>query len=137
MADTKNGTNFIVYVNTGTPTVPTYEKVGCQRDATIDESSDTIDISCKDSRAQRVLPGRYSSTLSFDHLYIEDDAGYLALQDANRDGTLILVAKQLDSVITETAEAKVDSISEAFPDQAESVVSVSMTLDGFWDEAGT
>lgn len=132
-----NGSDFLVLVNTGTPEAPSYEAVGCQRDATIEEASDTIDVSCKDSRAQRVLPGRYSSTLSLDALYIQDAAGYLALRSANRDGELILVAREIQDVVTEVADAKIDSISETFPDQGEAAISISMTIDGFWEEVGS
>ena len=132
-----NGTGFLVLVNTGTLLTPVYEAVGCQRDATVDEATATIDVSCKDSRAQRVLPGRYSSTLSLDALYVPTNAGYQALKDANRNGDLILVARQVDEVVTETATAKVDSISEAYPDQAEATISVSLTIDGEWTEVGS
>lgn len=132
-----NGTDLLLLVNTGTPTVPTYEVVGCQRDATIEETTDTIDVSCKNSRAQRVLPGRYSGTISLDALYIPTNAAYLALVDANRNGDLILVARQEDGVVTATVNAKVDTISEAFPDQDAATISVSLTIDGFWTEVGS
>jgi len=132
-----NGSDFLVLVNTGTPEVPAYEVAGCQRDATVEESSDTIDVSCKDSRAQRVLAGRYSSTVSFDHLYVPTNDGYLALRAANRDGELILIAREWGGAVQEIADAKVDSISESFPDQGESVVSISLTIDGFWEEVGS
>lgn len=132
-----NGTNLLILVNTGTPSVPAYEAVGCQRDCTIEEASDTIDVSCKDSRAQRVLPGRFSGTVSLDHLYIDDDAGYLALQEANRDGELILLAKEWEGVVTETVDAKIDSMSESYPDQDAAVVSTALTIDGFWTPVGS
>lgn len=133
----QNGTDVLLLVNTGTPAVPAYEAVGCQRDVTFEETTAEIDVSCKDSRAMRVLPGRYGSTLTLDHLYISTNDGYLALQAAMRDGELILVMKQNDGVSTEYADALVTSLSEAFPDQAEATVSVSMTIDGFWTEVGT
>lgn len=132
-----NGADFLLLVNTGTPTVPSYEAVGCQRDATIEEASDTIDNSCKDSRAQRVDYGRYSSSVSLDQVYVQTDAGYLALKDANRNAKMILIAREIEDVVVETALAKVDSISETFPDQAESTVSISLTIDGFWTEVGS
>jgi predicted secreted protein len=132
-----NGTDLLILANTGTPEVPVYAAVGCQRDATIDEATATIDVSCKDSRAQRVLPGRYSSTLSLDALYVPDDAAYLALQTANRDGELILVAKEIAGVVTETASAKIDTMSESFPDQGEATISISLTIDGFWEAVGS
>jgi hypothetical protein len=126
-----NGTDLLVLANIGTPESPSYMVVGCQRDATFEEASDTIDVSCKESRAQRVLPGRYSGTLSLDALYIPDDQAYLALRTANRAGELILIARQEFGVVTETFSAKVDSLSQAFPDQGEATVSASFTINDF------
>jgi hypothetical protein len=54
-----------------------------------------------------------------------------------RNGELILVAKQVDDVVTETCNALVTGLSENEPDQAEAVVSISLTVDGFWTEVGT
>jgi len=132
-----NGSDFLLLVNTGTPSVPSYEAVGCQRDSTVEETSDTIDFSCKDSRAQRVDYGRYSSTISLDSLYVPDNASYAALKQANRDGELILVAREENDVVTETALAKIDSISESFPDQGEAAASISLTVDGNWEAVGS
>ena len=133
----KNGTDLVILVNTGTDLVPVYAAVGCQRDATIEESTATIDVSCKDIRAQRVLPGRYSGTISFDALYVPTDAGYIALKNAMRDGTLIKLAREDEDIVTEWIDAVVESISEAFPDQDAAVYSVSLTIDGFWTEVGS
>lgn len=133
----KNGTNFLLLANTGTPETPTYEVVGCQRDGSIDENNAVIDVSCKDGRAQRVLPGRYSSTVSFDALYVPTDNAYLALRTALRDGELILIARQESGVVTETATANVDSLSQSFPDQSEATVAIGLTIDGEWEEVGS
>jgi TP901-1 family phage major tail protein len=129
-----NGSDVLLLVNTGTTAVPVYEAVGSQRDVSFDEATEEIDISSKDSRAKRVLPGRYSSTLSLDALYVWSDDGYRALRDAMRDGELILVARQDDGTTVETADALITSLSESFPDQAEATISISMTIDGFWTE---
>lgn len=132
-----NGTDLLILVNTGTPSVPVYEAVGSQRDATIEESSATIDISSKDSRAMRVLAGRFSGSISLDALYVPTNAGYQALRQANRDGELILVARELAGVVQEIVSAKIDSMSESFPDQGEATISISLTIDGFWQEVGS
>jgi len=129
-----NGTDVLLLVNTGTTAVPVYEAVGSQRDVTFDEATEEIDVSSKDSRAKRVLPGRYSATLSLDALYVWTDDGYRALRDAMRDGELILVAREDDSTTIETADALITSLSESFPDQGEGAISISMTIDGFWTE---
>lgn len=133
----QNGTDVLLLANTGTPSVPVYEVVGSQRDATFDEATAEIDVSSKDSRAMRVLPGRYNANVSLDALYVPTDAAYQALQSAMRDGALILIAKQDDGVVTETANALVTALSEADPDQAEATVSISLTIDGFWTEVGS
>jgi len=132
-----NGTDLLILCNTGIPPTIMYEAVGSQRDATIEETSDTIDVSSKDSRAQRVLAGRYSSSVSLDALYVPTDAAYQALKAANRNGDLILIARQELGVVTEIVTAKVDSMSEAFPDQGEATISISMTVDGWWVAVGT
>ena len=129
-----NGTDVLLLVNTGTAAVPVYEAVGSQRDVSFDEATEEIDVSSKDSRAKRVLPGRYSATLSLDALYVWTDDAYHALRDAKRDGELILVAREDDSTTIETGDALITSLSESFPDQGEGVISISMTIDGFWTE---
>ena len=137
MANEQSGTDVLLLVNTGTPSVPTYEAVGSQRDASFDEATAEIDVSSKESRAKRVLPGRYSANVTLDHLYVPNDAGYLALKSAMRDGELILIARQEDGAVTELASALITSLSDKQPDQAEAVVSISLTIDGFWSEAGS
>ena len=129
-----NGTDVLLLVNTGTAAVPVYEAVGSQRDVSFDEATEEIDVSSKDSRAKRVLPGRYSATLSLDALYVWTDDGYRALRKAMRDGKLILVAREDDSTTIETGDALITSLSESFPDQGEGTISISMTIDGFWTE---
>ena len=132
-----NGTDVLLLVNTGTEALPVYEAVGSQRDVTFEEATAAIDVSSKDGRAARVLPGRYSSSLSLDALYVPTNDDYDALKDAMRDGEMILVAKEVDGTTTETATALITTMSEAFPDQGEATISISMTIDGEWTEAGS
>lgn len=129
-----SGTDVLLLVNTGTPGVPVYEAVGSQRDVTFDETTEAIDASSKDSRAMRVLAGRYAASLSLEALYVWSDDGYQALRDAMRDGELILVARQDDGVTIETADALVTSMSEAFPDATEATISIDLEIDGTWTE---
>ena len=132
-----NGTDVLLLVNTGTEALPVYEAVGSQRDVTFEEATAAIDVSSKDGRAARVLPGRYSSSLSLDALYVPTNDDYDALKDAMRDGEMILVAKEVDGTTTETATALITTMSESFPDQGEATISISMTIDGEWTEVGS
>lgn len=123
-----NGTDVLLLADVGGEQTP----VGSQRDVTFEETSETIDVSSKESRAQRVLPGRYASTVSMEHLYIPDDTAHKALQDANRNGTFITVRRSEFGTQTEESSAVVTSVSGEYPDQGESVISLEMTVDGLW-----
>ncbi len=132
-----NGSSFLILANTGTPESPVYEAVGSQRDASVDETTEVIDYSNKEGRARRVGPGRYSSTVSLDALYVPDDEAYAALKAAMRNGTTVLIAREESDVVVETATAVVASLSETFPDQAEATVSASFEIDGEWEAVGS
>lgn len=132
-----NGADILVLVNTGTELVPVYEVVGSQRDVTFDETTEEIDVSSKDGREKRVLPGRYGATLSLDALYVPDDAAYLALRAAMRDGTFVQVRRQEQEADLEEADAIITSLSENGPDQADATISIGLTIDGAWSEVGS
>lgn len=132
-----SGTDILLLVNTGSTLTPVYEVVGCQRDVSFDETTDAIDVSCKDQREGRFLPGRYGATISLDAVYVPTDAGYQALKDAMRNGTTIMVLRQELGATVETATAIVTALGDKGPDQDAATTSISMTIDGAWTEAGT
>lgn len=123
-----NGTSILLYVEvSGTPTV-----VGSQRGVTFEETSEEIDVSSKESRATRVLSGRYASSVSLEHLYVPSDTAYMELKSANRNGTCITIRRNEFGSAFEEANAIVTSISGDFPDQGEAVISVDLMIDGEW-----
>jgi len=132
-----NGTDILLLVNTGTALVPVYEVVGSQRDATFGETTDAIDVSSKDARERRLLPGRYSSEITMDALYVPSDTAYLALQTAMRDGDLIKILREESGASLEEATAVVTDLSQAAPDQDGATVSVGLAIDGEWTEVAT
>jgi predicted secreted protein len=119
-----NGTDVLVLIDG--------QVVGSQRGVTFEENTAEIDVSSKDSRAMRVIPGRYSATASFDGLYVPDDTAYLMLQDANRQGFLVTLIKQVAGSVIESCAALVTKISEAAPDQDAATVSIDIRVDGEW-----
>ncbi len=133
----KNGADILLMVNVGTEAMPQYLAVGSQRDFSREETTEEIDASSKDSRAARVIAGRYGSTISLEALYVPTDEGYLALRDAMRNGDLIKVRISDENTPTEEADALITSLSEEYPDQAEATVSCDLTIDGEWAEAGS
>jgi TP901-1 family phage major tail protein len=132
-----NGTDILLLVNTGTPTVPVYEAVGSQRDATFGETTDAIDVSSKDGRAKRVLPGRYTAEITMEALYVPSDVAFQALKDAMRNGTMILAVRSELGVSVEQANAVVTDLSQAAPDQDGAVVSIGLAIDDQWVEMGS
>lgn len=127
-----NGTDILILIDDGTG----LEVVGSQRGASFSESTDEIDVSSKDSRAKRVLPGRYSAGVSGEALYVPSDTAYQMLKDAMRNGTTVIVTREEAGVYLESAEAIVTSLGEEGPDQGEATVSFELVIDGEW-ESGT
>lgn len=132
-----NGSDILVLINTGTVEVPAFEPAGCQRDGTLEETTASIDVSCKGNRARRVLPGRYQSTISLDGLYVPDDDAFQAMRTAMRNGDLVLLAREENEVVVETAYAVITSMSQSFPDQDAAVISASFDIDNMWEEVGS
>ena len=119
-----NGTDILIAIDG--------DIVGSQRDVSYDETTAEIDISSKDSRAGRYLPGRYGATMSLDALYVPDDTAYLALQSAMRNGDMVEVWSMEAAIVIESADAIVTSLSRSGPDQGEATVSISLRIDGEW-----
>jgi hypothetical protein len=123
-----NGTDFLVYVDDGTGPI----LVGSQRNATVDESNEEIDLSSKNQREAVVDSGRYSATLSLEALYVPTDAGYQALVDAIRNATPVTVVAEENGVYTESAQEIGPSLSREYPDQGEATISCELKISGAW-----
>jgi TP901-1 family phage major tail protein len=132
-----NGADILVYVNTGTTGSPVWTVVGSQRGVTFEESNEEIDLSSKDGRAARVDYGRYSASVSLEALYVPDDAAYVALKAAARNGDKVQIQREEEGSDLEYALAVITSISEEGPDQDASTVSVDFTIDGEWTAVGS
>jgi len=129
-----NGSDILLLMNTGTEVAPVYEVLGSQRGASFTESTANRDASSKDSRAQMVEPGRYSSTVSGEALYVPTEDGYQALLDAMRDGTKILIRASEDAIEIEQASCVVNTITRNAPDQETALCTFELTVDGDWVE---
>jgi TP901-1 family phage major tail protein len=86
------GVNFLLYVNTGDAQTPVYTKVAGQKGGTFNRSTDTVDLTSKDNYGwQDEDYGIASWSIEADGLLVEDDAGYLALEDAFDNKEVVLV----------------------------------------------
>lgn len=77
------GLDIYLKVNTGTEVSPVWTKVGGQTGASFDRGAGTIDTTDKDSGGhEEHLPGIRNWSVSFDAFLIEDDAGWLEIENA-------------------------------------------------------
>lgn len=130
-----NGRDLLLSMRTSTgPDV--YTTLGSQRGASIEETTEEIETSSKDSRAATYLTGRYGSSISCDALYIVSDAAKQALRDAMRNGTTLRVrTTALGAEAVEQAECIVTMINKEFPDQDAAVISCELLVTGTWGAA--
>ena len=88
------GIDFLVKVKTGgEPDSPTYTTVAGQRGASLSRDAETMDITTKDSNGwNESVAGFKSWSIDADGLLTEDDAGYLALEQAYMEGKTVLIS---------------------------------------------
>ncbi len=107
------GIDIYLKVNTGTEGSPVWTKVGGQKDATFDRGGATIDITDKDSAGnEEHLSGNRNWGVSFDAFLIEDNAGFLEIEDAyNADPPTQLQYQIVTPAFTYMGKATVESLS--------------------------
>ncbi len=128
-----NGSDVLIYVKVNS----SYVVVGSQRNATVNKNTATYDVSSKDTDDELVEPGRRSSTLDMEAVYVPNDAAYEALDTAYKTSAPVYLEIQENDVATETATAYIESFTKNFPDQDASTYSMTFHITGGWEEAGT
>ena len=138
MSGERTGHGVLLKVNTGTVGVPVWTEIGSQRDMSIENTTDIIDVSSKESNNDETLPGRRRWAISGDALYIKDTADFNKLRsafeadtDANRK---IQVMEVHDATNVRWIYAWIESMTETFPDNAEATISISLRATGDWTQ---
>jgi hypothetical protein len=126
-----NGTDILVQVESAVDS-GIYITVGSQRGATFGEQTALVDMSSKENRKAYSNPGRYTATVSLEHLYIPTSSGYTALSNAMRNGTYVRLRRRELGASLEQAQCVCTSLSTAAPDQDAVVVSSEFALNGGW-----
>ena len=108
--------------------------VAGQRNATLSEERETIDMTSKDSvnGAQEFDYGAYTWTVSCDGVYVASDANYQKLRDAIRNRTIVKVRINENGtpVTTLTGDALVTSSEFEAPYDGEVTYSVELQGTG-------
>jgi|Deesub1362B_J571_1020462.scaffolds.fasta_scaffold00726_12 TP901-1 family phage major tail protein len=125
------GTDIYLEVNTGTEASPVWTKIGGQRGATFDRGRDTIETTDKDSQNwEESLPGKRTWSIDFDAFLIEDDAGFLEIENSYNNVGEAAIKQFRISTPTRTyiGKAYVESLSIDAP--SDDAVVASFTLHG-------
>ena len=125
-----SGTAVLLEIDT--TGVPNYAVMAFQRDLQVNESSETIDFSSKDSRNMVLQAGRYASEVTLDAAYVPSEAAYTALETAHRDGDVIKIRQQVSASPDEVADCVVTSLDRSFPDQGASIAAIGLAITGAW-----
>ena len=87
------GVDFLVKLNTGTKELPSYVTVAGQRGSSLSRDAETMDVTSKDSDGwNESIAGFKSWAIDADGLLTEDDAGFLALEEAYMEGETVLIS---------------------------------------------
>lgn len=122
------GVDVLIQIEATTP--GTYVTVGGQRGATLSESSETIDVTSKDSAGNYEYEyGLFGWTVSCDGIYIDNEANYIKLRDAMKNKTKVKVQVKIG---TGTAVRKGDAlvISSELDAPYDGEVTYSLELQG-------
>ena len=122
------GVNGLLYINTGTVGSPTYTLIGGQRNATITETKDAVDITNKGDSGWKNTTGTVRGvTIDFDGLVDEADTGFIALRDVFWNNVSDQFRFTTPGAVTYTGTFELDSLEESYP--YDDAVGYSATLN--------
>jgi TP901-1 family phage major tail protein len=123
------GKDYLLYINTGTATVPVWTLIGGQRGSSLSRSADSIDVSHKTSGGWKsTLAGLRGWSIDLDGLVLLTDFGLEALETAFSEGKEVNVKFQYPNKTYRTGWASITDLSIETPHDGEA--SLSGTLEG-------
>lgn len=123
------GVDFLIYVNTGTEGSPVWTLVAGQRGGTLNREAETLDMTSKDNFGWTDADyGNLSWSIEGDGLLVENDAGYLHLENAFMNKSVVMV--RFETAAGNKYEG--DAIITSFPIEApyDDNATYSITLTG-------
>ena len=111
-----------------------HHALGSERDLALNSDCDAIDVSSKDGREQRVMPGRGKFPLTFSALYVPDDTAYQELLAACRGGTKLTLVWYYgggyDGTPMDFFDCVVTHLGTKAPDQDAATVEATIEVNG-------
>lgn len=125
------GKNYLLYVNTGTPTVPVWTLIGGQRGSALNRKAESIDASNKTTGGWKAnLPGLLSWSIALDGLVLLQDAGLQALEQAFSVPQQVELMLQYPDLTSRTGWASITELS------IDNAYTAAATLKGTLDGVG-
>jgi predicted secreted protein len=110
------GVSGILYINTGTDASPTYTLIGGQRNASLDFSKKTVDITNKgDFGWDNFTATTRGVTVDVDGLVDEADAGFQQLRLVFWNNVSMKFRFNTPSGVTYSGTFELDSLNESYP----------------------
>lgn len=105
------GVDILIFINTGTEETPVWTAAGGQRNATLSETSEAMDVTTKDTGngAYEYEYGLYGWSISADGVYVPNDVAFQFLKTAMRTRQKVKVRIQEEGTYTEEGIALVTS----------------------------
>jgi TP901-1 family phage major tail protein len=131
MSNAKDGASVLVLVpdpNSPGSYIPVAEQTNLSRES----SRNLIEASSKDSDHTKWIYGKKDDTVELEALYVPNDAAMQALRNAQENKEIVVLRRTEDGTAVEQAEALVSTISDEFPDNDVSTVSVEFQLNTSW-----
>lgn len=123
------GIDFLLYVDTSATQTPTWTKVAGQKGATLNRSSETIEITSKDSVGFKDFEYGFKEwSIEADGLLVDADTGYGKLETAFMAGAKLKV--QIKSVTGEIYDGLVLITDLPIEMPYDDMVTFSVTLQG-------
>jgi TP901-1 family phage major tail protein len=127
------GVDILVFVNTGTEEAPVWEAAGGQRNATLSESSEALDVTTKDGGAgsYEYEYGLYGWSISGDGIYVPNDLVFQMLKKAMRQRIKVKVRMKEAGTFTQEGIALVSSLDTEAPYDDSATYSMEFQGTGF------
>ena len=123
------GKDYLLYINTGTPTTPTWTLIGGQRAGTLNRKAEVIDASNKTTGGwKQSLPGLLSWSIALDGLVLLQDLGIQALEVAFNAAQQVEVQFVYPDNTYRTGWASITELS--IDNQYNQAATLKGTLDG-------
>lgn len=127
-----DGAQVLVMVDMGEGDVSDWQAVAEQTSLSQENTRNLIEATSKDSDHTKWIYGKKDGTLSLEKLYTPNDSAFMAIEEAMKNGEVVVLRRTENGEDIEEATALVESISKEYPDNDASTATAEFQLDEEW-----